>query len=184
MGTLRYGINVSLDGCCDHQAFMPGQDVHVYWGEKIAEAGAVIYGRKTYELMRAWDFTNGRPDWVQDWMLPFAEDMNAAKKYVVSDSLKEVGWNTEIIRSEDLEETVGELKKQYAKGLMTGGLQVPRRMVELGLVDEFELVVYPGIVGHGPYLFEGLASFQDLKPIARRSFSAGIESIRYEPKKK
>jgi dihydrofolate reductase len=181
MGTLRYGINISIDGCCDHQAFNPGQEVHIYWGKRIAEVDAVVYGRKTYELMQAWKFTNGKPDWVQDWMLPFAEVMNAAKKYVVSDSMKEADWNAEIIRSADLEETVRELKKKYDRGLMTGGLQVPKRLVELGLVDEFEFVLYPGIAGHGPYLFEGLAKFQNLKPIARKSFASGIESIIYKP---
>ncbi len=91
MRPLRYSINVTLDGCCDHREGSTDEELHRYWAEKLAQADALLFGRVTYEMMEAaWrpSATGARPDWMTDWMEPFARTIDAAKKYVVSSTLK------------------------------------------------------------------------------------------------
>jgi hypothetical protein len=101
MRPLRYSINVTLDGCCDHRAGSTDEELHRYWAENFAEADALLFGRVTYEMMEAaWrpQATGARPDWMADWMEPFARTIDAAKKYVVSSTLDRVDWNAELLR--------------------------------------------------------------------------------------
>src|SRR5215472_19117176 len=95
MRPLRYSINVTLDGCCDHRAIIPDEDLHRHAVENIARADALLFGRVTYEMMEAgWRWPAGaRPDWMPDWTEPFAQMIDAAKKYVVSSTLNQVDWN-------------------------------------------------------------------------------------------
>src|SRR4030095_11368962 len=97
MRPLRYSINVTLDGCCDHRVMIPDEDTHRHAAESIAEADALLFGRVTYELMeggwRRFAQTDTKPDWMQPWIEPFARTIDAAKKYVVSSTLDRVNWN-------------------------------------------------------------------------------------------
>src|ERR687893_3244373 len=104
MRPLRYSINVTLDGCCDHRVMIPDEDLHRdlhrHAAENIAQADALLFGRVTYEMMEAaWRpaATGVRPDWIADWMEPFARTIDAAKKYVVSSTLDRVDWNAELV---------------------------------------------------------------------------------------
>src|SRR6186713_498131 len=119
MRPLRYSINVTLDGCCDHRAGVADEDIHRHAAENIAQADALLFGRVTYQMMEeAWRLparTGERPDWMEVWMEPFARTIDAAKKYVVSRTLKRVDWNTEILRG-DLATAVQQLKQQPGKG--------------------------------------------------------------------
>lgn len=101
MRPLRYSINVTLDGCCDHRAGSPDEELHRYWAEKLAQSDALLFGRVTYEMMEAaWrpSATGVMPEWMADWMKPFARTIDAAKKYVVSSTLDRVDWNAELVR--------------------------------------------------------------------------------------
>ena len=118
---------------------------------------------------------------MADWMLPFARTIDAAKKYVVSSTLDRVDWNAELVRG-DLEKAVRELKWQSGKGLFTGGVKLPQALAELGLIDEYEFVVHPRLVGHGPTLFAGLSPSLDLKLVSRQEFGSGAVAMRYEPR--
>ena len=184
MRPLRYSINVTLDGCCDHRAFSPDEDIHRHAAENIAQADALIFGRVTYELMEAgWRTpaeTGVRPDWMPEWMQPFAETINVAKKYVVSSTLDSVDWNSELVRG-DLGAAVQELKQEPGNGLFTGGMKFPLALAELGLIDEYEFVVHPTIAGHGPTLFAGLSKPLDLKLVSEVEFDSGVVAKRYEP---
>src|SRR3989449_1862499 len=183
MRPLRYSINVTLDGCCDHRAGQTDEDLHRYWAEKLAQADALLFGRVTYELMEAaWrpPATGVRPDWMADWMEPFARTIDAAKKYVVSSTLDRVDWNAELVRGDHLEKAVRELKQESGKGLFVGGVKLPPALAELGLIDEYEFVVQPRLVGHGPTLFAGLSKHVDLKLVSRLEFGAGAFAMRYE----
>jgi dihydrofolate reductase len=185
MRPLRYAINVTLDGCCDHQAGSTDEQLHRYWAEQLAEADALLFGRVTYEMMEsAWrpSATGELPNWMADWMKPFARTIDAAKKYVVSSTLNHVDWKAELLRG-DLGTAVDHLKRQPGKRLAVGGLQLPLALAELGLIDEYEFVVQPRIVGHGPTLFAGLSKFVDLKLVNRQEFSSGAVALRYEPKR-
>jgi dihydrofolate reductase len=186
MRPLRYSINVTLDGCCDHRAGIPDQDLHRNAVENIQKADALLFGRVTYEMMEAaWRSparTGVRPDWMADWGLPFARTIDAAKKYVVSSTLDRVDWNAELVRG-DLATAVRQLKRGSGKGLFTGGVKLPQALAELGLIDEYEIVVHPRIAGHGPTLFAGLSKYVDLKLVSRLEFASGAVAMRYEPRR-
>ena len=103
-------------------------------------------------------------------------------KYVVSSTLGQVDWNAELI-SGNLEAAVTALKQQPGKGLLTGGVQLPLALAELGLIDEYEFVVQPRLAGHGPTLFAGLSKYVELKPIDRKDLASGAIVLRYEPRR-
>jgi dihydrofolate reductase len=185
MRSLKYSINVTLDGCCDHRAGVADEESHRYWAETLAQADALLFGRVTYEMMEeAWrpSATGEWPDWMADWMKPFALSIDAAKKYVVSSTLDSVDWNAELVRG-DLGKAVRELKETRGKELFVGGVTLPLALAELGLIDEYEFVVQPKLAGHGPYLFAGLSTYVDLKLVSRREFGSGSVSLRYEPRR-
>jgi dihydrofolate reductase len=186
MRPLRYSINVTLDGCCDHRVVAADEELHRRAAENIAQADALLFGRVTYEMMEAaWRSpaqTGVKPEWMADWMLPFAKTIHAAKKYVVSSTLEHVDWNAELVRG-DLKKTVEALKSEPGSGLFVGGVRLPLALAELGLIDEYELVVHPIIAGHGPTLFAGLSKRIDLKLVSRREFNSGAVAMRYEPRR-
>src|SRR5512145_1053737 len=185
MRPLRYAINVTLDGCCDHRAGWTDEELHRYWAEKLARADGLLFGRVIYEMMEAaWRLpaTGMKPDWMAEWMEPFARTIDAAKKYVVSSTLDRVDWNAELVRG-DLAEAVEQLKQESGKGLFVGGVKLPLALAELGLIDEYEFVVQPRLVGHGPTLFAGLSKHVDLKLVGRLEFGSGAVAMRYEPRK-
>src|SRR5512133_2367944 len=184
MRPLRYAINVTLDGCCDHRAGSTDEELHRYWAEKLAQADALLFGRVTYEMMEAaWRLpaTGALPDWVADWMEPFARTIDATKKHVVSSTLDRVDWNAELVRG-DLGAAVQQLKQEAGKGLFVGGVKLPLALAELGLIDEYEFVVQPTLVGHGPTLFAGLSRRLDLRLVDRLEFESGAVAMRYEPR--
>ena len=185
MRPLRYSINVTLDGCCDHRAGSTDEELHRYWAEKLAQADALLFGRVTYEMMEAaWRLsaTGVRPDWMADWMEPFARTIDAAKKYVVSSTLDRVDWNAELVRG-DLGKAVQQLKRESGQGLFVGGVKLALALTELGLIDEYEFVVQPRLAGHGPTLFAGLSKHVDLKLVSQLEFGSGAVAMRYEPRR-
>jgi dihydrofolate reductase len=124
------------------------------------------------------------PETMPEWMEPFARTMDAAKKYVVSSTLNEdqVDWNAQLVRG-DLGKAVQQLKQEPGKGLLVGGVKLPQALAELGLIDEYEFVVHPRLVGHGPTLFAGLSKPLDLKLVSRLEFGSGAVAMRYEPRR-
>ncbi|HEY6854418.1 MAG TPA: dihydrofolate reductase family protein, partial [Gemmatimonadales bacterium] len=106
----------------------------------------------------------------------------AKKKYVVSRTLPKVDWHAELVRG-DLKQAVQQLKREPGKGLFTGGVTLPLALAEMGLIDEYEFVVHPRVVGHGPTLFAGLSQRLDLQLVSRQEFGSGAVVLRYEPKR-
>ncbi len=182
MRPLRYSINVTLDGCCDHRLNFADEEIHRHAVENIERADALLFGRVTYEMMEA-GWRRPAPEGVRpDWTEPFARTIDAKKKYVVSSTLDRVDWNAELVRG-DLGRAVQKLKQEPGKGLFTGGVKLPLALAELGLIDEYEFVVQPRIVGHGPTLFAGLSKHVDLKLVGRLEFGSGAVAMRYEPRR-
>ena len=182
MRPLRYSINVTLDGCCDHRVIPADEELHRHAAESLARADALLFGRTTYEMMEAaWRRpapTGATPDWTE----PFARTIDAAKKYVVSSTLERVDWNAELVRGE-LGEAVRQLKQEPGQGLFVGGRRLPLALAELGLIDEYEFVVHPTLAGHGPTLFAGLSKRADLALVSRSEFGSGAVVLRYEPRR-
>jgi dihydrofolate reductase len=182
MQPLRYSINVTLDGCCDHRAIVPDEDLHRHAAENLAQAEALLLGRVTYEMMEAAWRPPARAGVRPDWTEPFARTIDAAKKYVVSSTLDRVDWNAELLRG-DLGKAVLRLKREPGKGLFVGGVKLPLALTELGLIDEYEFVVQPRLAGHGPTLFAGLSKHVDLKLVSRMELPSGAVAMRYEPRR-
>jgi len=182
---LRYAINVTLDGCCDHREGISSEDLHRHAAEGIARADALILGRVTYEMMEAaWrPAANGSPaPWMAEWMMPFARTIDAAKKYVVSSTLERADWNAELLRG-DFGQAIRALKDQPGRGLAVAGVKLGLALAELGLIDEYDIVVHPRLAGHGPTLFAGLSKHVDLRPVSRVEFGSGAVAMRYEPRR-
>ena len=177
MRPLRYSINVTLDGCCDHRAIVPDEDLHRHAIENLDQADALLFGRVTYEMMESY----WRP-LASDRTEPFARTIDVAKKYVVSSTLDRVDWNAELLRG-DLGKAVQQLKRESGKGLLVGGVKLPLALAELGLIDEYEFVVHPRLAGHGPTLFAGLSKHVDLRLVSRLEFGSGAVAMRYEPRR-
>src|ERR1700751_2082340 len=180
MRPLRYSINVTLDGCCDHRAISPDEDLHRHAVENLDRADALLFGRVTYEMMEAAFRPPGRAGARPDWMEPFARTIDAAKKYVVSSTLDRVDWNAELVRG-DLGNAVQQLKREAGKGLFVGGVKLAQALTELGLIDEYEFVVQPRLAGHGPTLFAGLSKHVDLRLVSQPGFGSGGGGVRDEP---
>jgi dihydrofolate reductase len=174
MRLLRYSINVTLDGCCDHRAIIPDEDVFRHGAENLNWADALLFGRVTYEMMESY----WRP-LASEGTEPFARTIDAAKKYVVSSTLNRVDWNAELLRG-DLGKAVQQLKQEPGKGLLVGGVKLPLALAELGLIDEYEFMVHPRLAGHGPTLFAGLSKRIDLRLVSRLEFASGAVAMRYE----
>ncbi len=184
MRPLRYSINITLDGCCHHEAgIAPDEESMRYWTAEMERADAVLLGRVTYDMMEStWrrPATGTWPDWMGDWDIPFAEAIDRAKKYVVSSTLSGVDWNAELVRG-DVEQAVQQLKHEPGDGLWAGGVTLPLALANLGLIDEYEFLVQPVLAGHGPTLLAGLRERIQLELVSRHEFRSGAVALRYRP---
>ncbi|MBM7773379.1 dihydrofolate reductase [Actinokineospora baliensis] len=181
MGLLRYSINLTLDGCYDHNAVDPDEESHRYAAETLARADALLFGRVIYQMMESAWRPPAEPGTKPEWTEPFAQAISAAKKYVVSSTLEQVDWNAELVRG-DLGEAVERLKGDHDE-VYVGGVMLPMALAELGLIDEYEFLVHPRVAGYGPTLFAGLSRPLDLTPVGRREFTSGMVATRYEPRR-
>jgi dihydrofolate reductase len=180
MGRLLYSINVTLDGCVDHRSALADEALHRHAMDGLARADALIFGRVTYQMMEeAWrpPASDAMPAWTQ----PFARVMDAARKYVVSSMLESVDWHSELVRG-DLGEAVRAIKDDVDE-LRTGGVRLPTALAELGLIDEYELVVHPRVYGQGPRLLDGLTTPLDLELVGSEDVGSGVVAKRYVPRR-
>jgi len=184
MRPLRYSINVTLDGCCHHEAGLPPDEESMrYWTAQLERADALLFGRVTYEMMEsAWrkPASGAWPDWVDAMRLPFAETIDGASKHVVSSTLDHVDWNAELLRG-DLGPAVERLKQEPGEGLWVGGVTLPLALAELGLIDEYEFLVQPVLAGHGPRLLDGLHERIQLELVDRQELPSGVVALRFRP---
>ncbi len=184
MRQLRYSINVTLDGCCHHEAGLsPDEESMRYWTTEMERADALLFGRVTYEMMEsAWrrPAAGTWPEWMVEWQIPFAEAIDGAKKHVVSSTLGGVDWNAELVR-DDLGPAVQRLKQEPGEGLWVGGVTLPLALADLGLIDEYEFLVQPVLAGHGPRLLAGLHQRVQLELVNRQEFRSGTVALRYRP---
>ncbi len=184
MRPLRYAINVTLDGCCHHEAGLPpDEEAMAFWTAEIARADALLFGRVTYAMMEsAWRRppTGAWPGWMGERDIPFAEAIDRARKHVVSRTLGGVDWNAELVPG-DLAGAVERLKRQPGEGLFVGGVTLPAALADLGLIDEYVFVVQPVLAGHGPTLLAGLRGPVRLEAVERREFRSGAVAVRYRP---
>lgn len=182
MRKLIYSVNLSLDGCCDHEKLSPGEDTHDYFTGLMQETGVMVYGRKTYELMVPFwpDMAKNNAGDTQA-MNDFAKAFDAVHKVVFSRSLEKVeDKNTTLFRT-GLGEEIIKLKQQPGKDIMVGGVDVPKQLIKLSLVDEFIFVVHPAIAGAGRRLFDDLTMQEALhtRLVDTKVFTSGSVALRY-----
>jgi dihydrofolate reductase len=179
MGKLTFGINVSLDGCCDHRGFAPDDELFRYWTRLMDEADGMLWGRTVYELMESyWPAVANDPQarrLDRDW----ARKLNAQNKYVLSSTRRDFPWENSHRVEGDLAGAIKALKKRTPRGLLAGSPALSRELHRLGLIDEYLLVVHPKIVGHGPALFLDWRT-SDLKFLGAKRFKSGVVALRYQ----
>jgi dihydrofolate reductase len=183
MRNLIYAINVTIDGCCDHTKFRPDEETFEYFVNLVRAAGTFLYGRKTYQLMVPyWPDVLKNPSGETKADYEYAEAFVAVDKMVViSGSLdKAEGKNTRIVRT-DLEDEILKLKQEPGKDILTGGVSIPSQLAELGLIDEYRIVVHPIVLGEGRRLFEGISLPEKLrlKLVETTVFTSGTVVLRY-----
>ena len=179
MGLLTFGINVTLDGCCDHTAGIVDDELHDYFTGLMDDAGAMLWGRTTYEMMEsAW------PAIARDEKAPHAErewaiKLDAKPKYVVSSTRLNYSWPNTIHVQGDLREAVQRIKAKTPAGVLVGSLKLGAELQRLDLIDEYRLVVHPVLAGHGPRLFDGLATPRQLDRVSVRTFKGGQTAMHF-----
>jgi dihydrofolate reductase len=151
MAKFIFGMNVSLDGYVDHEAFAPGVLLFRHWIEVVRDLTASIYGRHLYEVMRYWD--EDHPEWTPDHRA-FAEAWRNLPKWVVSSTLTSVGPNATLI-SDDIEANLRRLKTDLASEVSVGGTVLAHYVGNLGLIDEYQLYFRPVVLGRGKPFFAG-----------------------------
>ncbi len=155
-----------------------------YWTAEMERADALLFGRTTYQMMEsAWrkPATGVWPDWMGDSETPFAEAMDRTKKYVVSSTLSQVDWNSELVQG-DLAQAVHRLKQEPGEGVFVGGVTLPLALADLGLIDEYVFVVHPVLAGHGPTLLAGLRERIQLELLDLQTMQSGVVAQRYRPR--
>lgn len=181
MRKLIYAINVSLDGCCDHTKMAADEALLEYYTQLLGDAGLLVYGRKTYELMVPYwpDIAKNKNETKAD--IEFAQAFDSLEKVVFSRSLDGVEDKNSRLARGGLQDEILELKQQQGKDILVGGVDLPSQLIALGLVDEMLIVVLPILVGAGRRLFED-ASFperQRLKLVDSKIFESGCVALRY-----
>ena len=149
MRKLIYAINVTLDGCCDHTKMSPDEEDFEYHIRLVRDADLFVYGRKTYQLMVPyWPDIAKNPSGETKADVDFAQAFDSKNKIVFSRSLDSADKKARIVRT-NLKDEILKLKQEPGKYILTGGVDIPSQLIELGLVDEFSFVVHPIIAGAG-----------------------------------
>lgn len=177
MGLLTFGLNVTLDGCIDHTQGIVDDELHDFWTDLMDASGAMLFGRNTYELMEAFWPAVARDEGSPRAMRAWAQKLEAKAKYVVSGSRSDFPWqNTKRVEG-DLGEAIAALKASTERGVLVGAPKLAAALEELGLIDEYRIVVHPVITGHGPTLFHGLSKARHLELLSTQRFASGAQAL-------
>ena len=182
MGLLTFALNVTLDGCIDHRAGVADDEILRHWTRVMDAAGAMLFGRRTYEMMEAAWPRVARDPTAPPASRAWARKLEAKPKYVVSTRRRDFPWNETHRVEGDLARAVRALKKATPRGLLVGSPRLSMALQRLGLVDEYHLVVHPVVAGHGPYLFSGLRPSRVLELVATKRLRSGIVALHYRPR--
>lgn len=181
MGLLTFSLNITLDGCIDHQEGIADDETHAYFTELMNESGTMLWGRTTYEMMESyWPAVArgeiGAPAALVEW----AQALEVKPKYVVSSRRNDFPWTNSHHLSGDLAEAVTALKAATPAGVLVGSAQLATALDRLELIDEYKFLVHPRIAAHGPKLYEsGLPSTRRLELISAAPLSNGVVAMHY-----
>ena len=176
------GINMTLDGICDHTAGIPDEDLHEHYAELLNNAGVILYGRKTYELMQFWQTLLRNPS-GQKSMDDFAIAIDKVPKIVFSQTLKNTGWDSAKLAIKEVEKEVLELKQQpeSVKDILVGSRSLIIQLINLNLIDEFQICIHPVLEGKGLPLFDKIKDRTTFKLLNTKTFASGAIILYYQP---
>ena len=178
-------INMTLDGFCDHTAGIPDEELHQHYADLLDNADVVLYGRITYQLMQYWQTLIKDPSGEKS-MDDFAMAIDKIPKIVFSHTLKNTGWHSATLSNQPIEEEVSALKQSRnggSKDILIGSRSLIIQLMNLNLIDEFQLCVHPVIEGKGLPLFDKIKDRTFFKLIKTKTFSGGAVILYYEPAK-
>lgn len=191
MRNIVFAINITLDGCCDHTKTViehtsggpsdGNEEIFEHFTRLMQDADLLVYGRKTYQLLVPFWPDVAKSQSGTKAAIEFAQTFDSIDKLVFSRSLdRPEGTNTRVVRT-NLEDEMLKLKREQGKNILTGGVSIPSQLIELGLVDECHVVVYPIIVGEGRRLFDrvSLAERLRLKLVESKVFKSGCVALHY-----
>ena len=176
-------INMTIDGFCDHTAISPDEEIHQHYTDLLTNADAILYGRITYQLMQYWQNLVKNPSGEKS-MDDFAMAMDKVPKIVFSSTLENTEWESAKLASRDIEEEALVLRQSLqggGKDIFVGSRSIIIQLMQLNLIDEYQLCVHPVIAGSGLPLFENINDRTILKLIKTKSFGAGAVILYYEP---
>ena len=179
MRKLIASINVTLDGFCDHTSGIPDEEIHEHYAELLRNADAILYGRKTYQLMQYWQELLKNPSGEKD-MDNFAEAIDQVPKIVFSNTLGSTGWDSATLAERPIEDVVSELKQQPGKDILVGSRSLIIQLMKLNLVDEYQFCIHPLVAGGGLPLFEDIHDKTIFKLIRTKTFGGGAVILYYE----
>jgi len=174
-------INMTLDANCDHTAGLPDEEIHQHYTELMGQGDAILYGRITYQLMEFWRTILENPS-EEKSMNDFAIAIDKIPKIVFSHTLNHVEWKSATIANRDLKETVLELRQQSGKPIFVGSRSLIIHLLNLNLIDEFQLCIHPVVAGKGMLLFENLNDRTIFNLIKTKTFQGGAVILYYEPR--
>lgn len=183
MRKLIAAINMTLDGFCDHTVIIPNEEIHQHYADLLSNADIILYGRITYQLMQYWQTFIKNPSGEKD-MDDFAKAIDKIPKIVFSHTLKSTEWDTAKLANQPVEEEVLELRQQSGKDIFVGSRSLIIQLMELNLIDEYQLCVHPVVAGSGLPLFENISDRTIFKLIKTKTFSGGAVTLYYEPTNK
>ena len=182
MGLMTFSMNVTLDGCVDHQEGIADDETHAFFTRLMDEAGAMLWGRITYEMMESYwpavaDGDVEAPPAMRDW----AVRLHAKPKYVASSTRSDFPWANSHHIPDDLRTGVQRLKDAYPAGVLLGSGKLATELARIDLIDEYKFLIHPRIAGHGPTLYEGgLPSTRRLDLISARPLRNGAVAVHYQ----
>ena len=183
MSKIIAAINMTLDGFCDHTAGLPDEEIHQHYADLLDNADVVLYGRITYQLRQYWQTLIKNPSGEKS-MDDFAMAIDKIPKIVFSHTLKNVEWKNSKLAKGDVKEEVLALKQQPGKDILVGSRSLILQLMELNLIDEYQLCVHPVVAGGGLPLFENINNRTVFKLIKTKTFSGGAVILYYEPANK
>jgi dihydrofolate reductase len=174
------GINMTLDGFCDHTVINANPEMHNYFADLLKSADTILYGRVTFGLMEYWRTVLDNPtgDAAMD---QFAIAMDKITKVVFSRTLQSIDWPSARLAEQDLEKEVLALKETAGRDILVGSPGLISQLTNLKLIDEFQLLIHPVVIGHGLPLFNNIANRISLKLVNTKIFEFGGVLHFYEP---
>jgi dihydrofolate reductase len=181
MGPLIFSLNLTLDGCVDHQEGIADDETHAFFTRLMDEGGAMLWGRVTYEMMeRYWPAVARGDEEASPALREWAVKLEAKPKYVVSSTRKDFPWANSHHIAGNLREDVQKLKDETPAGVLLGSGKLATELDRLDLIDEYKLLVHPRIAGHGPTLHQGgLPGTRQLELLSAEPLRNGAVAMHY-----